>query len=84
VTGDTLYAGTIYADYPSTDPKLLLNSYEKLLKLDPKQILPGHNNDIIENSVLLDAVDLAHRTRSKGLDHHGTGTHSYNRVSFRF
>ena len=54
-TGDLVYAGTLYAFYPSTDPVKFKESIEKVSKLKGvKRILPGHNNLNIPVSIIRD------------------------------
>ncbi|MDR2192054.1 MAG: MBL fold metallo-hydrolase [Endomicrobium sp.] len=46
LTGDTLFAGTIgRTDFPNSDHKKMLDSLEKLKKLNPKTVVyPGHGS----------------------------------------
>lgn len=83
-TGDTLYSGTIYANYPSTDPASLITSIERLGEHEINAILPGHNNEIAEPALLRDAVHLGQDLRIKGLDRRGGGFHSLNDIAFLF
>lgn len=42
-TGDLIYKGTLYAFYPTTDPKEFMKSVKKIRKLEIEKILPGHH-----------------------------------------
>jgi glyoxylase-like metal-dependent hydrolase (beta-lactamase superfamily II) len=83
-TGDLLCRGTIFANYPSTDPKALVDSFFRLADVKPQAILPGHNQDMCGVGLLDDAVRLAGLVRAKNMDHHGTGSHNYNDLTFLF
>jgi glyoxylase-like metal-dependent hydrolase (beta-lactamase superfamily II) len=83
-TGDTLYEGTIYANYPGTDPEALITSLEGLMELDVKAILPGHNKEIEGRGLLARSVELGRYLRDKKLVHHGSGLHSSDGLSFLF
>lgn len=43
-SGDLIYKGTLYADYPSTDPAAYLDSLEKVAELPVKRVFPGHHS----------------------------------------
>ncbi len=43
-SGDLIYKGTLYANYPSTDPKAYLSSVEKVSKLSVKRVFPAHHS----------------------------------------
>lgn len=58
-TGDTLYKGTLYMNYKSTDPILFAESIHRLSKLKPmKRILPGHH-DLEIGPTLFEEADAA-------------------------
>ena len=84
ITGDTLYRGTIYANYPGTDPAALCNSIIKLDSLNPLAILPGHNDDMLDCSILNRAAELAFELKEKKLAYHGSGLHEKNDICFLF
>lgn len=83
-TGDQLYRGTIFANYPSTNPMALIDSFFLLADVEPRAILPGHNEDICGFELLDDAIHLSGMIRAKNLDQHGTGYHNYNDLTFLF
>ena len=85
VTGDSVYRGTIYAHYPSTDPQALYESYKRLSQIDGVQrILPGHNDSCLAPDILEEGMHLLEPIRSAGKLHHGTGEHVGERISFLF
>ena len=55
-TGDLLYAGTLYAFYPSTDPAAFAASLERICPLPISRLFPGHHCMEIE----LDLLHQAH------------------------
>ena len=81
-TGDILYAGTIYADYPSTNPATLQKSIRKLANL-PKitKILPGHNSLDISVDILKKFYNLCEKISAKGEMQHGSGLHKTQGIS---
>lgn len=85
VTGDLVYRGTIYAHYPSTDPKALYESYLTLSKLKAiRHILPGHNDSCLPPNILKEGVQLLETIRAADRLHHGTGEHAGDNISFLF
>lgn len=52
-TGDLIYKGTLYAFYPSTDPKEFKKSVGKLLSFKgARRILPAHNSLDISSEII--------------------------------
>lgn len=43
-TGDLIYKGILYANYPSTDPQAYLQSVNKVSAYHPARIFPGHHS----------------------------------------
>ena len=43
-SGDLVYEGTLFANYPSTDPQSYMTSLEKIAVLPIKRIFPGHHS----------------------------------------
>ena len=84
-TGDILYEGTIYANYPSTDPVALERSLQKLARLpEIKRLLPGHNRLDIPVSYLAQACSLCEKIEQVGLLKHGSGLHCGNGINLLF
>lgn len=71
-SGDLIYKGTLYANYPSTDPQLFSDSIKKVLKLDVEKILPSHYELDVEVE-LIDQIKIAfdYIEESVGLKHCG-------------
>ncbi len=84
VSGDTLYRGTIYANYTSTDPTDLCKSIRRLAELDPEIILPGHNDDFLDSAILKEAEEVVIDIQNRKLDCHGTGIHGKGAVKLLF
>jgi len=82
VTGDTVYRGTIYANYPSTSPTDLLESYRKLDARKAKYVLPGHNDNCATSELIREGRDLLEKLQVEGRLKHGTGLHGERTVSF--
>lgn len=84
-TGDVLYADTIFADYPTTDPKSLKTSILRLADLDEiETVLPSHHAIPQPKSLLDEAVGALESLEEQGVIEHGTGTHDFQTLSFRF
>jgi glyoxylase-like metal-dependent hydrolase (beta-lactamase superfamily II) len=61
VSGDTLYDGTPYANFPDSNKKEFLVSLEAIRSLDYQLVLPGHNkmlNKKLAQSVIENWEDL--------------------------
>ncbi|MCU7819847.1 MAG: MBL fold metallo-hydrolase [gamma proteobacterium symbiont of Lucinoma myriamae] len=84
VTGDLLYKGTIYANYPSTDPEQLYKSYLLIKNYQPKWVYPGHNDDMIGGSLIMEGSELLEKLDSLGKLKHGTGNYHSEHISFKF
>jgi len=84
VTGDLLYKGTIYANYPSTDPQKVYKSYSLIKSYKPKWIYPGHNGDKISGSIVSEGLELLEKLNSFEKLKHGTGSHHSERIGFKF
>lgn len=75
--GDLVYKGTLFANYPSTDPKDYLASLEKIAVLPAKRIFPGHHNLVIQPEMVVQMRDAFRALDKEGKLHHGSGTHNY-------
>jgi glyoxylase-like metal-dependent hydrolase (beta-lactamase superfamily II) len=81
-TGDLLYAGTLYANYPSTDPAQFADSTARMAGLPQlTRILPGHHQFVIPVDLLQQAHQAWQDLRRRDLLHHGAGTHHYGMIS---
>lgn len=77
-TGDLVYKGRLYANYPSTDPYCFLESIKKIGKLRVNRVLPGHHQMDIQPSLIGDIEDALIQIQIAGELHHGSGMHSYS------
>lgn len=71
-SGDLIYKGKLYANYPSTDPQLFSESVRKVSNLDVDRILPSHN-DLDVKVELINEIKLAfdYIEKKVGLKHCG-------------
>ena len=59
VTGDMLYDGGIYADFPNSDKTAFKRSLNHLRTLDFEYVLPGHN-EILSRAQAMRVIDRWH------------------------
>lgn len=76
-SGDLVYKGTLYANYPSTDPAAFLESLDKVAQLPVKRILPGHHDLNIQPALLIQMRDAFQGLKEAGKLHHGSGFHQF-------
>jgi len=76
-TGDVVYKGMIYADYPSTDPSALLRSIERLATLPVQKVFPGHHSVDARVDIISEMSDKLRELESKALLCHGSGTYDF-------
>ena len=76
-SGDLVYKGTLFANYPSTDPQSYLDSLEKIAVLPTKHIFPGHHSLDICPEIVMRMRDAFRDLDAKGKLQHGSGTHNY-------
>jgi len=55
-SGDLIYAGTLEAFYPTTDPYEFMQSIKIIKKLKINKILPAHHNLNINTNLIIDVV----------------------------
>lgn len=77
-TGDLVYRGTLYANYPSTEPETYLASLERLSALPVHRLLPGHHTLEIEPELIVCMRDAFRSFRADGLLRHGAGTFGFD------
>lgn len=82
-SGDCIYYGTIFLNYPSTDPDAYHASIQKLCRMSSEytRILPAHHTLEIDSNVLFEIKGLLDRQRSNGELRHGAGIVKGNRVA---
>ncbi len=76
-TGDLAYRGTLYANYPSTDPAAYLASLERVAALPVSRVLPAHHALDIKPEILLRMRDALRALNAAGKLRHGGGTFDY-------
>ena len=76
-SGDLVYKGALFANYPSTDPQSYLDSLEKIAVLPAKRIFPGHHSLDIGPEIVMRMRDAFRDLNAKGKLQHGSGTHNY-------
>lgn len=72
-SGDLIYKGTLFADYPSTDPQEYLESAEKTAKLDVKKILPAHHEINIDVKIISEVAGELGKLKKENKLCHGSG-----------
>lgn len=76
-TGDLVYKGTLFANYPSTSPEAYLKSLEKISVLSVESIFPGHHSLDIQPEILIRMRDAFRCLKENGKLLHGSGTFDY-------
>lgn len=76
-SGDLVYEGTLFANYPSTEPKSYLTSLEKIAALSAKRIFPGHHSLDVGPEIVTRMRDAFRTLDAEGKLQHGSGTHNY-------
>jgi len=76
-TGDLVYKDTLFAYYPSTDPKAYLKSLERIAALPVQRVFPAHHSLDIQPEILLRMRDAFQVLQNEGKLCHGSGTFAY-------
>lgn len=76
-SGDLVYKGTLFANYPSTDPQSYLHSLEKIAALPAKRIFPGHHSLDILPELVIRMQNEFRKLNEDGNLCHGSGIHNY-------
>ena len=76
-SGDLVYKGTLFANYPSTDPQSYLISLEKIAVLSAKRIFPGHHSLDIHPEIVIRMRDAFRALNVERKLRHGSGTYNY-------
>jgi len=82
-TGDLIYMGVLFADFPSTDPIAYMHSIKKLLPLPVKKIFPAHHDLNVPLSILKDMDTAFTELYNRGELKHGSGTFTYDNFGIR-
>ena len=76
-SGDLVYEGTLFANYPSTDPQSYMTSLEKIASLPIKQLFPGHHSLNISPELVIQMRDAFCGLNEDRKLCHGSGTYNY-------
>lgn len=76
-TGDLVYKDTLFAYYPSTEPRAYLKSLETVAALPVKKVFPAHHTLDIQPEILTRMRDAFRTLNDEGKLHHGSGTFNY-------
>jgi len=76
-TGDLIYKGTLYCNYPSTDPGAFYESLLKVQALGVKRLLPAHHDLNLELGLLKDLVDAFEKIKETDGLHQGNGLYDF-------
>jgi glyoxylase-like metal-dependent hydrolase (beta-lactamase superfamily II) len=76
-TGDLVYKDTLFAYFPSTDPKAYLNSLERVSTLPVKHVFPAHHSLNIQPEILGRMRDAFRHLKAEDKLHHGSGTFDF-------
>lgn len=79
--GDLVYKGTLYANYPSTDPQRYLESLERIARLPVENLFPGHHDLNIKREMIVCIADAFRLLKEKALLCHGSGTFHFGEWS---
>lgn len=77
-SGDLAYRGTLYANYPSTDPDAYLESLERMAQLPVKRLFPGHHDLNISPEFLIELRDSFRELKERDRLRHGGGRYEYD------
>ena len=76
-TGDLVYKDTLFAYYPSTDPKAYLQSLEKISALPVRRVFPAHHTLDVQPELLSRMRDAFRALRAQGKLRHGSGVWNF-------
>ncbi|MCM1135196.1 MAG: MBL fold metallo-hydrolase, partial [Clostridium sp.] len=76
-TGDLVYKGTLFANYPSTDPEAYLSSLERIAELPVKKVFPGHHLLDIQPEILIRMREEFRCLKENEKLCHGSGVFDY-------
>lgn len=76
-TGDLVYKDTLFAYFPSTDPKAYLCSLERISTLPVKKVFPGHHSLDIHPEILGRMRNAFSQLQKEDKLQHGAGTFTY-------
>lgn len=76
-SGDLVYQGTLFAHYPSTEPRHYLASLEKVAALPVRRLFPGHHSLQLSPTLIPRMRDAFRTLEAEGRLRHGSGLHTY-------
>lgn len=76
-TGDLVYRGMLYCNYPSTDPAAYLHSLNKISALPVKRIFPGHHSLEIGTDMISKMREAFVDLQVYGKLRHGSGKYLF-------
>ncbi len=82
-TGDLVYQGTLFANYPSTDPMAYLSSLEKIAALPVQRVFPAHHALDIKPELSIRMCEALRQLKRDGKLRHGSGTFDYGDWAIR-
>ena len=82
-SGDLAYEGTLYANYPSTQPDKYLQSIEKVAMLSVKRLLPAHFSLQIRPQIMIQIRNELRKLNAAKKLCHGAGTFNFNEWSIK-
>ncbi len=82
-SGDLVYQGTLFADFPSTDPEAYLASVERVAALRVKRVFPAHHSLNIQADLLIRVRDALRRLQAEGNLRHGGGFAQFEGFAIR-
>jgi len=77
-TGDLVYKGILYANFPSTDPEAYLRSLKKIAQLPVKRILPAHHSLDIRPAIITEMAYGLEKLKLDGKQCHGSGRFDFD------
>lgn len=80
-TGDLVYKGLLYANYPSTDPEAFLRSLKMLAELPVKRIFPAHHSLDVRPSIIVEMTSELEKLKLDGRLRHGGGRFDFGEWS---
>lgn len=80
-TGDLVYIGKLFSNYPTTDPVAYLASIKKVAALSVTKVFPAHHELNVPETILSDMENAFIELDTEGKLHHGSGIHEYGYFS---
>jgi len=77
-TGDLIYKGILYANYPSTDPQAYLQSVNKVSDYKPARIFPGHHSLDVSAELIERIKNALQKLDGDNLLCHGSGRFDFD------